>query len=146
MISFQCCAILITFTALARLALVDARNGWPQVLALRLADGQREAHHTSFYKVDVGFVVRRGQSFNVILTVDELLKDGQSFKFTADEAHGVNTFCSRIAKKLHGNEYLVSVRTCASNARVGRIDNLIVGKITMIIFQIKIVSYCLPRE
>lgn len=104
-------------------------DGWPQVLALRLAEGQREAHHTDFYKVDVGFVVRRGQPFSVVLTVDQDLREEHYFVLTPPEAFGKDTFRAQTVAKLRNHEYLVNITTCAHRARVGRIDNLVVGKI-----------------
>ncbi|KNC81474.1 hypothetical protein SARC_06203 [Sphaeroforma arctica JP610] len=121
---------LVTLLTVAASAAISAKNGigseWPQVTGLQITEESKKAHHTDHFKIDLGFAVRRGQPFEVVVTTSEKLKyDNMTFVMSVNEKASEFSpdFECEVKKSLGDNKYMVTVTT-TGDCPVGKYEDI----------------------
>jgi hypothetical protein len=106
-------------------SVADEVAALPRILSLNVAQSSLEAHHTVFYQVEQGFVVRRGQPFDLTILTDAPV-DATTTTFslvTNDVDDGRRTPFAVAFKEVVGdNRYVLTVST-ESSAPVGKYEH-----------------------
>eukprot|EP01134_Creolimax_fragrantissima_P001045 CFRG1045T1 len=120
---------LVVFLSVVTYTVVNANSiggSWPQVTGLQITNASKKAHHTEHYKIKLGFAVRRGQPFDVIITTSEELKyRNMTFLMSVDEKESTHSpeFTCQLKKKIGATKYLVQVNT-AGACPVGKYEDI----------------------
>eukprot|EP01134_Creolimax_fragrantissima_P002403 CFRG2403T1 len=96
---------LVTASALAQLVQT------PQIVGVQIAPESLETHHTSGYRIELGFVIRQNQKFNLIVETDHPLKNGERIYMNANSPPEEVSpkFVTHTTQGRHDKEYVVTV-------------------------------------
>ncbi|KNC77324.1 hypothetical protein SARC_10212 [Sphaeroforma arctica JP610] len=99
----------------------------PQVLGVQITPESLKAHHTDGYRVDLGFVIRQNQKFDLIVETDSPLKNGETILMATDLGPDVASpqfMTHTVEEGSHDKEYIVTVMA-EDEEPLGKYEDLI---------------------